>query len=211
MYRLPLLAILDRVEATLEERRVELDGLDAALGDGDHGTNLARAIETLRREHGELAAMPLGDALREIARVMREEMGGDGGRMYAALLAGMAEPAPADGDLDLATAIAMFDAGLAALRREGGLGVGAKTMLDVLVPVGEALHRHRNEPDPEALGAYLVAAAGHALHHTRDLRAGWGRAAALGDATVGHIDPGACSAALVVGAVIDALAERYRQ
>ncbi len=211
MYRLPLLAILDRVEDTLEERRVELDSLDAALGDGDHGSNLARAVARLRQEHDELAAMPLGAALREIARALREDMGGDGGRMYAALLAGMADPAPADGELDLAIAVRMLDAGLAALRREGGVDVGAKTLLDVLAPVADALRRHGDEPDPEALGAYLVAAAGHALHQTRDLPARWGRTAALGDAGIGHIDPGACSAALIVGAVIDALAERYRQ
>ncbi len=210
MYRLPLLAILDRVEGTLEERRVELDSLDAALGDGDHGSNLARAVARLREEHDELAAMPLGAALREIARVLREDMGGDGGRMYAALLVGMADPAPADGELDLAIAARMLDAGLAALRREGGVDVGAKTLLDVLVPVADALHRHGGEPDPEALGAYLVAAAGHALHQTRDLPARWGRAAALGDASIGHIDPGACSAALIVGAVIDAIVERHR-
>ncbi len=210
MYRLPLMAMLERVEATLEERRVELDGLDAALGDGDHGTNLARAIARLRREHGELATVPLAEALREIGRVMREEMGGDGGRIYGALLAGMADAAPGSEDLDLAIAARMLDAGIVAARREGGLDVGRKTLLDVLVPVAEALRRHGGERDPETLGAHLVAAAAHALHHTRDLAAGWGAAAALGETSIGHIDPGACSAALVVGAVIDAIVEHDR-
>ncbi len=211
MYRLPLTAILDRVEATLEERRVELDGLDAALGDGDHGTNLARAITRLRQEHDELAVMPLDGALREIARVVREEMGGDGGRIYAALLVGMAGAAPGDGDLDLSVAARMLEAGIAAARQEGGLDLGRKTLLDVLRPVADALRRHEAEEDPEAVGAFLVAAAGHALHHTRDVPAGWGAAAALGETSIGHIDPGACSAALVVGAVIDAIVERKRR
>ncbi len=210
MYRLPLLAILDRVEATLEERRVELDSLDAALGDGDHGTNLARAVARLRREHAQLARMPLADALREIGETMRGEMGGDGGRIYAALLAGMAEAAPHGEDLDLAIAVRMLDRGIAAVRREGGVEVGQKTLLDVLAPVAEALREHAGEADPEALGAYLVAAAGHALHHTRDVAAGWGAAAGLGKASIGHIDPGACSVALIVGAVIDAIVEQQR-
>lgn len=204
MQRLPLASILQRAEETLRSRRLELDALDAALGDGDHGSNLVRACAALAERQRELADRPLGPALRSIGDVIAETAGGSGGRMYAAFFRGMAEAA-GDGALDWPHVLAMLRAGRMALERESGLGRGAKTLLDVVAPVVEALERAPSGADAEYLGGLAVAAAGHAMHHTRELVAAWEPASGLGRDSLEHIDPGACSAALVIGAVVAAV------
>lgn len=206
MRRLPLAAILQRVGTTLADRRVELDALDAALGDGDHGSNLVTACTALAARREELAGRPLAVALRRIAEIVAEAADGRGGRMYAAFFRGMADAAEVN-ELDWPRALAMLRAGRIALERESGLGRGAKTLLDVVAPVVEALERAPVEADTEALGSLAVAAAGHAMHHTRELVAAWEPASRLGSASLEHIDPGACSAALVVGAVVATLSD----
>lgn len=207
MQHLPLASILARIEETVRSRRAELDALDAALGDGDHGTHLARAVTLLRARAERLAELPLAEALRVMAATVAEVMGGSGGRMYAAFLRGMAEVA-GDGRPDWPRALAMLRAGRLALERESGLGRGAKTLIDVVVPVVEALERAQAGSSAEDLGGLALAAAGHAMHHTRELVAAWPPANAHGRDSLEHIDPGACSAALLVGAVVGVLCEQ---
>ncbi len=206
MKAVPLAKILARVARTLEERRVELDALDAALGDGDHGTNIARALGALEREATALAALPLADALARMGERLEAEMGGGGGAAYGAVLRGMARAA-SPGAPSPAAIGAMLQAGIDSLRRSGGLDLGAKTLLDVLAPVADGLLGAAPDEGFEQLSGRLVAVAAHALHHTRDLEAGWSPACARPDRGLEHIDPGACSAALVLGAILDALAE----
>jgi dihydroxyacetone kinase-like protein len=71
-------------------------------------------------------------------------------------------------------------------------------MLDVLAPVREALAA---EKDP-------VAAANAAAEATVPMKAVRGRASFLGDRSIGHMDPGARSSALMIAAVADVLEGR---
>ncbi|SCE28729.1 dihydroxyacetone kinase, C-terminal domain [Streptomyces sp. DpondAA-F4a] len=77
----------------------------------------------------------------------------------------------------------------------GGAKAGDKTMLDALLPAVEALG--------ESVGAAGDAALAGALA-TVPLRARKGRASYLGERSIGHEDPGAASAALLVAALAEA-------
>jgi dihydroxyacetone kinase-like protein len=68
-------------------------------------------------------------------------------------------------------------------------------MLDVLAPVREAL----------AAGKDPRAAADAAAEATIPMRAIRGRASFLGDRSIGHMDPGARSSALIVAAIVDVM------
>ncbi|MFP4538991.1 MAG: dihydroxyacetone kinase subunit DhaL, partial [Dichotomicrobium sp.] len=124
-------------------------------------------------------------------------VGGASGPLYGSLLMDMGKAAP-DGPLDRAALAAMFAAGVAAVKRRGKSDAGAKTMLDVLVPVQSAL---------DAGGGIdsVRAAANDGLAATRDMPATKGRASFLGERSVGHLDPGARSSALLIHAVCDVL------
>ena len=96
-------------------------------------------------------------------------------------------------------------AGVEAAQTAGGARVGEKTLLDVLGPVAQALSAGAAEGRMEGLGSRVMAAAAHGLHRTSRVAARHGLAAGLGEATVNHLDPGAWSSALLVGAVVGVL------
>lgn len=199
-----LARLIEAMHGTIQGHALQLDALDEAIGDGDHGTNLAKALGALSAERGRLAKLPLADALRQIADIVVAEAGGDGGRIYAALCRGMADAAPA-GAVGPTEVAAMLDSGVAAVKAEGGAAKGDKTLLDVLLPVAQGVRSQIASGQPEGIGARIVAAAAHGLHGTTHLQAKHGLAADLGVASVNRLDPGACSCALLFGAAVGAL------
>jgi dihydroxyacetone kinase-like protein len=196
--------LIDAMHQVITAHAGQLTALDQAIGDGDHGINMARGFGVLQARRDELAALPFGRALEQAGTTLAASVGGAAGRLYGALLVAMGRSAPA-GAPTLAEAAAMLEAGIAAVRRQGQAAKGEKTMLDVLSPVAEALQRAVR--DGGDAGTRAVAAAAHGLHQTSYLIARHGPAAALGEAGKGHLDPGACSSALLVGAVVRVLEE----
>lgn len=199
-----LVRILEAAHRVIAERANELDLLDAAIGDGDHGTNLARGLDAAMTRRAELQGMSPGRALVLLAESIGAETGGDGGRLYAAFLRGMAGAAPERG-IDAAALARMLTAGVEAVQEAGGARVGEKTMLDVLGPVAQAMSAGAAEGRLDGLGGRLMAAAAHGLHRTSRVAARHGLAAGLGEASINHLDPGAWSSALLVGAAVGVL------
>jgi dihydroxyacetone kinase-like protein len=196
--------LIQAAHRTIESHAVELDALDEAIGDGDHGSNLARGLAAVAARSSEFQRQPLGAALQQVGTILAKETGGAGGTFYGALFRGMGEAAPATqpsvGDLSQ-----MLKAGIAVVQAEGQAVKGDKTLLDVLLPVSQSLQMLVAEGRSDQLGARMVAAAGHGLHATTHMEAKRGLAADLGVASVNRLDPGACSCALVIGAVVGVL------
>jgi phosphoenolpyruvate---glycerone phosphotransferase subunit DhaL len=197
--------LVDAMHATIQGRTTELDALDEAIGDGDHGTNLARAFATVAAAKAQLAGLPLGEALRRVGRTLADETGGASGRLYGALFRGMGEAAPAGHVPTAGELVGMLQAGIDAVQAETGAKKGDKTLLDVLIPVSQSLRNLVEQGRTDQLGARALAAAAHGLHATTNMQAKHGLAADLGAASINRIDPGACSCALLIGAVVGAL------
>ncbi len=180
----------------------ELTNLDRAIGDGDHGANMTRGFRALADEADALAALPFGEGLRKAGTLLVMKVGGASGPLYGSALMAIgkaSESAPAT----TADAARLLEAAVEAVKLRGKSDTGAKTMLDVLAPVAAALAA--NPADPFAAAR---AAADEGLEATRPMRATKGRAAFLGERSVGHLDPGARSSALLVHAIADALEKR---
>jgi len=175
----------------------ELTDLDRAIGDGDHGINMKRGAEAVLAEIDLIAAKPMPDALKAIGMALVMKVGGASGPLYGSLLLGMGK-AWGDGGMDRAALAASFAAGVDAVKARGKSDRGQKTMLDVLIPVLEDL---RETGD----AAGLREAAAVACAATRDMKAERGRASFLGERSIGHVDPGARSSSLMIGAICDAL------
>jgi dihydroxyacetone kinase-like protein len=105
-------------------------------------------------------------------------------------------------ELDGPALVGLFDQIVQAMRGLGKAESGDKTMIDALAPAAEAL---RTEIDAGADVATALAAAGEAAEAGRDatipLQARKGRASYLGERSIGHQDPGATSATLIVRAL----------
>jgi dihydroxyacetone kinase-like protein len=184
-----------RAKAAIDAHSAELTALDRAIGDGDHGLNMVRGFEAVAASADELAGLGFGAALQKAGMTLVMKVGGASGPLYGSGLMAMGKAAT-ERPADAATAAAMLAAGIEAVKARGKSDAGAKTMLDVLVPVQAAL----------AGGiAAARAAADDGLEATRPMRATKGRAAFLGERSVGHLDPGARSAALLVARTCDVL------
>ncbi len=187
--------------------------LDAAIGDGDHGINLARGFGRVLDvlDGPGVADLDAGDLLVAAGRAIMGSVGGASGALYgrALLRAGAAvsrqagtdappgDPPASDGPLTAVT-LAM-DAAVDAIATLGRSAPGDKTMLDALVPAARAAHDGLDAGDPLDRALSRMAEAAQAgLESTRPLVARRGRASYLGERSAGHLDPGAASAALLI-------------
>ncbi len=184
----------------------ELTDLDQAIGDGDHGINMKRGAEAVLATIDEIAAKPTPEALKAIGMALVMKVGGASGPLYGSLLLGMGKAWNDGGRMDRATISASFAAGIDAVKARGKSDRGQKTMLDVLIPVLDALREGEDE-DLAGLTAKLRKVADDAAEATRDMKAERGRASFLGERSIGHVDPGARSSSLMIGAICSALGE----
>jgi dihydroxyacetone kinase-like protein len=175
----------------------ELTRLDQAIGDGDHGVNMRRGFEAVLAGLPGIATKPLPQALVAVGTTLVMKVGGASGPLYGTLFLQLGRSLPAEPGL--AGLAAAAEAALAAVNARGRSDVGCKTMLDVLAPVVAALAEGGD------LVRRLPAVAAAAAEATVPLRATRGRASFLGERSIGHLDPGARSAALLIAAACAAL------
>ncbi|MFE2475825.1 dihydroxyacetone kinase subunit DhaL [Streptomyces sp. NPDC059389] len=180
--------------AAVEREADRLTELDSPIGDADHGSNLLRGFTAVRAA---LEAEPTespGAVLVLAGRTLISTVGGASGPLYGTLLRRTGKELGEAAEVsDEALRKALY-AGVGAVAQLGGAAPGDKTMLDALV-AGVA-----------ALGTSYRAAADAAENGARatvPMQARKGRASYLGERSIGHQDPGATSAALVLGALAD--------
>ena len=176
----------------------ELTDLDRAIGDGDHGANMRRGFEAVLAAVDELAAKNLGESLKGVGTTLVMKVGGASGPLYGTLFMSLGKTL--DDEVTCERVADAFAAAIEAVKARGKSDVGQKTMLDVLFPVLAVLREGGTE-----LPVRLKAVAKAAAEETIPMRAIRGRASFLGERSVGHMDPGARSSALIVDAVADVM------
>jgi phosphoenolpyruvate---glycerone phosphotransferase subunit DhaL len=189
--------LVKAVAATIDRHADELTTLDQAIGDGDHGINMKRGFDAVLADAANLSGRPWPDFLKGVGTMLVMKVGGASGPLYGTLFMALGKDLPADpGRADLVRA---FRAAIQAVQARGKSERGQKTMLDVLIPVAEALEA----------GAVEAAAVTRAAHAAADatipVKAVRGRASFLGERSIGHMDPGARSSALIIEAVCSVL------
>lgn len=195
-------AVVEKIRANIKE----LSALDSAIGDGDHGTTMARAMDAVEKAVQESSDGTLKELLYNIGWGVMCIDGGSTGPLMGSLFMGMSDGVADMTELDCGGLSAMFEAGLAGVQKQSKAKVGDKTMMDALVP---AVAAARNTCDagksiPQALADSADAAEKGAVS-TKDCIARFGRAKNLGDRTLGHQDPGATSIALMFSGFSKAL------
>lgn len=184
-----------------------LTRLDAEIGDGDHGLNLARGFTAA------VAALPdgasPGKTLMAAGRAIVSKTGGASGPLYGTALRRAGKALGDAESVDVEGLGAALRAALDGVRELGEAVEGDKTMVDALIPAVAAYEGARDD----GLGAATRAAADAAAKGaaaTVPLQARKGRASYLGPRSVGHEDPGAASTALILRALADVAAAAER-
>jgi dihydroxyacetone kinase-like protein len=190
---------------TFEAHKAELTQLDAAIGDADHGANMARGFTAVKGKLGELQGKDLGAIFKTVAMTLISTVGGASGPLYGTFFLQAANGANGKKELTTPEVSAVFASGLQGLMNRGKAAVGEKTMVDALVPAIEALRPAGNDSLADAIDR-AVAAAKKGADSTVPLVAKKGRASYLGERSAGHLDPGAASSVLLLEALQQALA-----
>ena len=190
---------LGRFRDLVNEKQAYLTELDSAIGDADHGSNMARGMNAVLEKVGEPTA--IDELFKTVGMTLVTSVGGASGPLYGTFFLRFGTAAGSVTSLDDAALSAALRAGLDGVLARGKAEVGDKTMLDALVPALDAWDAATTAP-----AAAAWAAAEEGRDATEPLVARKGRASYLGDRSAGHLDPGATSTALLFEALAGALA-----
>jgi phosphoenolpyruvate---glycerone phosphotransferase subunit DhaL len=201
--------------ARLHDAAADLTALDQAIGDGDHGINMDRGFSAIvaqldaGRPDADCDRALTGAAAKAAGRTLISTVGGAAGPLYGtAFIRGGTSILTADEDHPpTSVVVAAIEAAITGIGALGKATIGEKTMLDALVPAHAAgLAAVRAGGGIEAVVQAMADAAEAGAAATVPMLATKGRASYLGERSIGHQDPGATSAALLMRALADAVA-----
>lgn len=198
-----VLAWLRRLAEELHQQREYLTGLDAAIGDADHGTNMDRGFAAVSAKLPDLQDADIGTILKTVGTTLVSTVGGASGPLYgtAFLRAGMALTGKQE--LTAEDVAAGLQAAYDGIVARGRAQRGEKTMVDALGPALDAFKDAVAERRDLTSALRVAADAAEAgMKETIPLVATKGRASYLGERSKGHQDPGATSVTLLMRAMI---------
>ncbi|MFI8891680.1 dihydroxyacetone kinase subunit DhaL [Streptomyces paradoxus] len=184
--------------ASVDREAERLTALDSPIGDADHGTNLQRGFTAVVAVLEKEAPGTPGAVLTLAGRQLISTVGGASGPLYGTLLRRTGKALGDAGEVSPEQLAEAFRAGVDAVMTLGGAAPGDKTMIDALVPAVDALG--------DSFTAARTAAEEGAVA-TTPLQARKGRASYVGERSIGHQDPGATSAALLIAGLVEAAGE----
>jgi phosphoenolpyruvate---glycerone phosphotransferase subunit DhaL len=202
-------AALDRwiraFATAIAENEEYLTRLDSAIGDADHGGNMARGLKAvLAKLDGGAPAGPAA-LLKQVGMTLVSTVGGASGPLYGTFFLRMAAAIGDADSFDQATLARALRAGVDGVVARGKAEAGDKTMYDALAPAVDALDAALGGEDAGGALRAAADAAAAGRDATTPMQARKGRASYLGERSVGHQDPGATSAALLLSSAADTL------
>lgn len=198
--------VLDALVETITENKAYLSEVDGAIGDGDHGINMAKGFKlTKDRMSGEES---LSEGLKLLGKTLVEEIGGAMGPLYGSVFKAMARASRDAEQVDAEVFEQMLASAYEKIQDLGEAKVGDKTLVDTLDPALAAFReaREAGKSFSEALSA-MAEAAEKGKESTKELVAKKGRAARLGERSKGVLDAGATSCWLI----LDSMAGSMKQ
>ncbi|MDN0110993.1 dihydroxyacetone kinase subunit DhaL [Yersinia mollaretii] len=200
--------IVEELVETIIANRDYLSEIDGAIGDGDHGINMAKGFN-LCAESIKGRDLTVSEALDVLSDSLMEGIGGSMGPLYGSIFMGMAESIRDCDKIDATAFSGMLRDGLSCLQDISEAGVGDKCIMDTLIPTVEAfeLAQQQNKSFVESL--HLMKNAAQAgRDSTLDLVAKIGRASRLGERSRGVLDAGATSCCLILTQLADSVEQR---
>ncbi|MGO4622877.1 dihydroxyacetone kinase subunit DhaL [Ensifer sp. 2YAB10] len=199
-----LIAMFEAISAAVETEKDHLSELDGAIGDADHGTTMSLGFLAVKAELAKIdvhSAQP-SDVMATAAGAFLNAVGASTGPLYATAFRRAAQALAGASELNLATAAAMIDAIGSGICERGKGQRGDKTMLDAWLPAADAAAAALADKKTRAeFWSDVVAAADAGANATRSMVAAKGRAARVRERSLGHVDPGAASAVVVIRAM----------
>jgi len=201
--------VLDLVD-TINANRAYLSEIDGLIGDGDHGINMSKGFTQCGDALRAKPELPgLAEGLDALAMTLLEGIGGSMGPLYGSFFMGLAETLAGKETLDAQLFGDALAAGVEGVETVGSAKVGDKTLIDTLVPARDAyLAAVAGGADFSAAITAMIEAAEKGWKSTKDLQARIGRAARLGERSIGVLDAGSTSCFLLLKTLGNSVQQR---
>lgn len=185
------------------ENKDLLTTLDAAIGDGDHGSNMDRGMRAVVTALDDTAPATASALFSKVGMTLVSTVGGASGPLFGTFFLRLGASCGDSAEVSLGQFAAALRAGLDGIVARGKAEAGDKTMYDALAPAVDALDAAVSDgaDKADALKLALVAAES-GRDATIPMLARKGRASYLGERSVGHQDPGATTVGLLMAAAL---------
>jgi dihydroxyacetone kinase-like protein len=189
---------------SIEDAKEQLSALDGAIGDADHGVTMSIGFQAVKNELSKrnVDNVPPAKLMNDLAMTFLNSIGASTGPLYATgflrAAQGLAGATRATPEVQAGLVKGITDG----VRERGKGRRGDKTMLDAWIPAAEAAaDAVRRSASAEEMWRDVLAAAEAGAASTCSMVAARGRAARLGERALGHLDPGAASAVVILKAM----------
>lgn len=198
------------ISIAVKAEKEHLSELDGAIGDADHGISMALGFSAVT---GAIAKLDIdrllpSEVFSAAATAFLDAVGASTGPLYATGFRKAALALKQDESLSQKAQVAIIAAITQGIVDRGKGQRGDKTMLDAWIPAVEAAgNAEKRGATVSEMWREIVAAAETGANSTRSMVAAKGRAARLGERSLGYMDPGAASAVIILRAMADAFAD----
>ena len=191
--------------SAINENKAWLSEIDGAIGDGDHGVNMAKGFN-MAKEKVDDVGETLSEQLKSLGMILVSNIGGAMGPIYGTFFMRMAKPIEGKYEIDENDFKSMLESALEGVKKRGQAEVGDKTLVDTLEPATKAFAEsvEKGLSFKEALDK-MVETAKKGMESTKDLVAKKGRSSRLGDRSKGTIDAGAASCYIILKTLAESI------
>lgn len=184
----------------IQENKEYLTELDQAIGDGDHGINMARGFQEVIHKITDQEYEAIADVLKDTAMTLISKVGGASGPLLGTAFLKMSSAVKGQESLDTASFAAALDGAVNGINQRGKATEGEKTLLDVWSPMADYFSG-AEQFSPEV----IAETSKEAMQKTKDMMATKGRASYFKEKSIGHIDPGAVTSYYIFSGLAEAV------
>lgn len=196
--------IIFKIAQMIDENKMYLTELDAAIGDGDHGINMSKGfqavIDKIKDDNGD----NIGDMLKKVSMALIANVGGASGPLYGTAFMKAGMWVGNRREISIEDYYNMLLEALNGIKARGRASIGEKTMVDSLEPaINELKISIDNKFNELECLEKMVNSAKLGMENTKNIVATKGRASYLGERSIGHLDPGAVSCYLILKTIFE--------
>jgi dihydroxyacetone kinase-like protein len=203
-----LVNIMRRIRDTMEAKKDYLSKMDTQIGDGDHGFCMSQGLNSVCAKLGDFEKEDIGGFLKKCGLEMIRAIGGAAGAIYGTFFTAQASyyNTHLNGKKELVAAdvSGMLAEALNQIKKRGGAKPGDKTLVDALEPAVDELRRGMEAGlNLKEMFQNAARQAAEGAENTKTMVAKHGRSKYVGDKSLGFVDPGAVSMALIFKTIAD--------
>ncbi|MBM7325810.1 dihydroxyacetone kinase subunit DhaL [Brucella sp. RRSP16] len=195
---------------SMKEEKERLSDLDGAIGDADHGITMVLGFSAINSALAKLDLEHIlpSEIFAAAAAAFLDTVGASTGPLYATAFRHASKALKPRESLDAEDQAGIVEAMTRGIQERGKGQRGDKTMLDAWIPAMEtAVDAQTHGLSSLEMWNRILEAAEKGADSTRSMVAARGRAARLGERSLGHVDPGAASAVIILRSMRDSFNE----